>query len=309
MSVYTRVDKGQLEAFLTNYQIGELVDFHGIVAGITNTNYFLRSSSGEFVLTLYENHSVQTLDYILGLQYHLASNGVACALPVLDNNTQLYSSLNNRPAAIIHRLPGLVCKDPSLENCALIGTELARFHLAGRGYTLNRSNPCGFNWGVVTCDKLESYLSDIDQQLLLEELQFYQRYPMSGLPIGTLHADLFHDNVLFDGDSLSGIIDFDYACNDVLIYDLCVTINDWCIGTDGGIDQNRMLAVMQAYQQLRPLLEQEQAALPMMFRAAALRFWLSRLHDKAFPIAGELTFTKSPDEYKNLLLKHRESGI
>ena len=309
MSVYTRVDKGQLEAFLRNYQIGELVDFQGIVAGITNTNYFLQSSTGEFVLTLYENHSAETLDYILGLQYHLASNSVACALPVLDNNARLYSSLNNRPAAIIHCLPGLVCKNPTLENCALIGAELARFHLAGRGYTLNRGNPCGLSWCLAICDKLENYLSDSDRQLLLEELQFYQRYPMSGLPIGTLHADLFHDNVLFDGASLSGIIDFDYACNDVLIYDLCVTINDWCIEADGGIDQNRMLALMQAYQQLRPILEQEQAALPMMFRAAALRFWLSRLHDQFFPIAGELTFMKSPDEYKNLLLKHRESAI
>jgi len=309
MSVYTRVDKGQLEAFLQNYQIGELVDFQGIVAGITNTNYFLQSSTGEFVLTLYENHSAETLDYILGLQYHLASNSVACALPVLDNNARLYSSLNSRPAAIIHRLPGLVCKNPTLENCALIGAELARFHLAGRGYTLSRSNPCGFNWCLSISDKLENYLSDFDRQLLLEELQFYQSYPMSDLPIGTLHADLFHDNVLFDGNSLSGIIDFDYACNDVLIYDLCVTINDWCIEADGGINQNRMLTLMQAYQQLRPILEHEQAALPMMFRAAALRFWLSRLHDQVFPIAGELTFTKSPDEYKNLLLKHRESSI
>jgi homoserine kinase type II len=309
MSVYTRVDKGQLEAFLHNYQIGELVDFQGIVAGITNTNYFLQSSTGEYVLTLYENHSVETLDYTLGLQYHLASNNVACALPILDNNTRLYSSLNNRPAAIIHRLAGVVCENPTLENCELIGAELARFHLVGRSFTLNRRNPCGFNWCLAICDKLKNHLSDFDRQLLLEEVQFYQQYPMTGLPMGTLHADLFHDNVLFEGNSLSGIIDFDYACNDVLIYDLCITINDWCIETGGGIDRGRMDVLMQAYQQLRPLLEQEQRALPMMFRATALRFWLSRLHDQVFPIAGELTFTKSPDEYKNLLLKHRESAI
>jgi len=306
MSVYTRVDRGQLVAFLNNFQIGELIDFHGIVAGVTNSNYAVQTTAGDFVLTLYENHNIETLDYILGLQYHLANNNVACAAPVLDREGRLYSSLNRRPAAIIHRLPGEVCRNPTLKQCALIGAELAHFHLAGASFIPNRNNPCGLHWRLAIADKLDNCIADSDRLLILEEVQNYRQYPLAGLPLGRLHADLFHDNVLFDGDLLSGIIDFDYACNDILIYDLCVVINDWCIETDGNIDQPRMDTVIQAYQSIRALSEQELAALPMMLRTAALRFWLSRLHDKAFPVAGELTFSKDPGEFRKMLLLRRE---
>ena len=306
VSVYTRVDRGQLESFLNSFQIGELVDFHGILAGITNTNYSMQTTAGTFVLTLYEHHSNETLDYILGLQYHLANNQVACATPVLNNENRLHSTLNQRPAAIIYRLAGEVCKNPSVNQCDLIGKELARFHLAGRNFIASRNNPCGLSWWLTMSDKLDSHLSTADRALLLEEVQNYQQYPKAGLPVGTLHADLFHDNVLFDGELLSGIIDFDYACNDILIYDLCVTINDWCIESDGNIDPARMNSLIRAYQQLRPLLLQEQEALPMMLRATAFRFWLSRLHDKTFPVGGELNFVKDPDEFKRMLLLRRE---
>jgi len=309
MSVYTRVDRGQLETFLSLYQIGKLIDFHGIVAGITNTNYAVQTTSGNFVLTLYENHNTGTLDYILGLQHHLANNNIACAAPVLDREGHLYSSLNRRPAAIIHRLPGEACKNPALEQCALIGAELARFHLAGTNFIPNRNNPCGLHWWLDVSDKLDGHLADSDRLLILEEVQHYQQYPCAGLPLGTLHADLFHDNVLFDGDSLSGIIDFDYACNDFLIYDLCVMINDWCLESDGNIDRPRMDTVILAYQRIRALSERENDALPMMLRATALRFWLSRLHDKTFPLAGDLTFSKDPGEFKRMLLLRRELSL
>ncbi|MCZ6797476.1 MAG: homoserine kinase [Gammaproteobacteria bacterium] len=306
MSVYTRISSDQLQTFLSQYRIGELLDYAGIVAGITNTNYALQTTTGAFVLTLYEHHSEAVLDYILGLQHHLASKRVACAAPVLDCNNRLYSTLNQRPTAIIHRLAGEVCKIPTRKQCAQMGAELARFHLAGTDFLLNRDNPCGSTWMQVRAAGLDTWLSLSDKTLLHEEIRHYTQYPLAQLPQGTLHADLFHDNVLFDGGQLSGIIDFDYACNDVLIYDLCVTINDWCILTDGNIDTPRMDALLQAYHQLRPLLEAEREALPALLRIAALRFWVSRLHDKTFPDAGEITFAKDPDEFKRMLLLRRE---
>jgi homoserine kinase type II len=306
MSVYTRVSRAQLETFLSQYRIGKLLDYGGIVAGITNTNYALQTTTGAFVLTLYEHHSELALDYILGLQHHLASRRVSCATPELDGNNRLYSTLNQRPAAIIHRLPGEICKIPTLKQCAQMGAEMARFHQAGSDFMLNRDNPCGLNWMQAGASRLDTWLLHPDQQLLHEEIQHYAQYPMAQLPQGTLHADLFHDNVLFDGKLLSGIIDFDYACDDALIYDLCVTINDWCILTDGNIDTPRMDALLQAYHQLRPLLDAEREALPAVLRIAALRFWVSRLLDKTFPVAGDLSFVKDPDEFKQMLLLRRD---
>jgi homoserine kinase type II len=309
MSVYTRVDRDQLTAFLQGYQIGELVEFHGIVAGVTNSNYAVQTSVGKYVLTLYENHSLEALDYILSLQHHLEANGVACASPVPDHEGRLYSALNNRPAAIIYRLPGDVCKNPSTTHCAAIGAELARFHLCGRSFIAHRDNPCGIDWCLDKARKLNPYLADPDRLLIQEEINSYQKCSLENLPTGTVHADLFHDNALFEDDRLSGIIDFDYACNDAWVYDLCITINDWCLDASGEIDPQLKGALLQAYQQIRPLLEQEHAIMPLMFRIGAFRFWLSRLYDKTFPVGGELTFVKNPDDYKNLLIKYRHSVL
>ena len=308
MSVYTRISRDQLETFLSQYRIGTLLDYAGIVAGITNTNYALRTTTGEFVLTLYEHHCEAALDYILGLQHHLVNKRVSCAAPELDRNNRLYSTLNQRPAAIIARVPGEVCKTPSLNQCVQMGAELARFHLAGSDFTLNRDNPCGFDWMQAGAARLESSLSNADKKLLREEIQHYEQCSLAQLPQGTLHADLFHDNVLFNSDLLSGIIDFDYACDDALIYDLSVTINDWCILADGHIDTPRMDALLLAYHRLRPLLDAERKALPAVLRITALRFWVSRLLDKTFPVAGDLSFVKDPDEFKKMLLLRRVGG-
>jgi homoserine kinase type II len=305
MSVYTRVSRGQLETFLSQYRIGKLLDYAGIVAGITNTNYALQTTAGEFVLTLYEHHCEASLDYILGLQHHLVNKRVSCAAPELDRNNRLYSTLSQRPAAIIARLPGEVCHIPTVEQCAQMGAELARFHLAGSDFMLNRDNPCGLNWMRAGAARLESSISNSDQQLLHEEIRHYAQYSLAQLPRGTLHADLFHDNVLFDGERLSGIIDFDYACDDALIYDLCVTINAWCILDDGRIDAPRMDALLQAYHRFRPLLDAERGALPAVLRITAARFWVSRLLDRTFPATGDLSFIKDPDEFKKMLLLRR----
>ena len=276
-----------------------------MAAGITNTNSYLRSDAGDFVLTLYEHHSDDELDYLLGLQLHLSSRSVACAAPVRDRRGELYSTLNQRPAAINQRLPGEVKHAPGVVHCAAIGAELARFHLAGRDYGGNRPNPRGAEWVLAAGDMLGAEMPAADQDLLAATIDEYGGLDFDALPSGAIHADLFHDNALFVGDALRGIVDFDYACDDSFVLDLAILLHDWCIDTDGGFDDARLDAVLEAYQQQRRLGAAELAALPAMLRFSALRFWLSRLHDEVFPQVGELTWVKDPEVFRRLLQRRR----
>jgi homoserine kinase type II len=300
MSVYTSVDRDQLERFLKRYDLGEIADFEPIAAGITNSNYSLQTDRGSFVLTLYEHHSDDELDYMLRLQCHLTKRDVLCSEPVKDRRGELFSSLNNRPAAIIHRLNGEVKTSPDLQQCALIGTELAKFHLAGRDLELERANPRGLDWMIAVRDMLLDNLDNNDLSAIETTLLAAQKLDLDGLPRGAIHGDLFHDNALFDGEKLGGILDFDYACTDSFALDLAVLLNDWCIDQHSQLIESRVSAVIDAYQKQRRLEAIEIEALPLLLRLAALRFWLSRLYDKSFPLSGELTFTKCPDQYRNM---------
>ena len=300
MSVYTTVEAPQLEQFLTRYELGKLRDFRPIVTGITNTNYYLDTELDRFVLTLYEHHSDVELDYMLGLQQHLVSQSVRCSEPVKDRYDQFYSSLNQRPAAIIRRLPGKVETDPDCRHCTLIGAELARFHLACRDYAGLRANPRGIDWILAARDRLGPGLQAADLQSITATLKACQQFDLAQLPRGAIHADLFHDNALFLGDELGGILDFDYACNDSFLFDIAVLLNDWCIDNAGQLVAARVNSVVDAYQRQRQLEAIELEALPLMLRLSALRFWLSRLYDKSFPLSGELTFVKSPDEFRQM---------
>jgi homoserine kinase type II len=302
MSVYTKVDSTQLAKFLERYVLGRCNDFRPIAAGVTNTNYFIDTEGGSYVLTLYEHHSDDELEYILGLQKHLAERSIRCASPVLDRRGDSFSILNNRPAAIIHRVPGTVVSQPSVEHCNAITVELARFHLAGKDFDGLRPNPRGLDWMVVARDMLGTELSADDDRLIDACLQDYQNADLSTLPWGAIHADLFHDNALFDGDELGGIIDFDYACVDWYVFDLAVMINDWCADADGGLQPALFDALLRAYAHIRPLSRTELELLPLFLRVTALRFWLSRLYDKTYPLSGELTTVKSPDEYRRQLV-------
>ncbi|NNE63615.1 MAG: homoserine kinase [Gammaproteobacteria bacterium] len=305
MSVYTSVSNKEVEAFLGGYSIGNLKTLRGIENGITNTNYWLSSEDREYVLTLYEQHEPQALDYILGLQQHLGDRDVACSRPVIDNQGRLYSILKGKPAAIIHRVAGEVATELSQCQCQLIGKEMAKFHLAGQTFPFSRNNPCGHYWRIALQEKLLPLLTDLEQKLLDEELTAYQAITDIDLPSGATHSDLFHDNCLFNGDILSGIIDFDYACNESFIYDISISLNDCCIKQDGRLDETLSGSFLGGYQAIRPLLDVELDQLGLMLRLAATRFWLSRLHDRHFPLAGEMTFTKDPDVFKNILLLRR----
>jgi homoserine kinase type II len=305
MSVYTSVDRDQLERFLKRYDLGEIADFEPIAAGITNSNYSLQTDRGPFVLTLYEHHSDDELDYMLRLQCQLTKRGVLCSEPVKDRRGEFFSSLNNRPAAIIHRLNGEVKISPAFQQCALIGAELAKFHLAGRDLELVRANPRGLDWMIAVRDMLLDNLDNNDLSAIETTLLAAQKLDLDCLPRGAIHGDLFHDNALFYGErfgdeKLGGILDFDYACTDSFALDLAVLLNDWCIDQHSQLVESRVSAVIDAYQKQRRLEASEIEALPLLLRLAALRFWLSRLYDKSFPLSGELTFTKCPDQYRNM---------
>jgi homoserine kinase type II len=302
MSVYTSVDSEQLEGFLRRYDIGKALAFTPVATGITNSNYMLETDHGRYVLTLYEHHSDDELDYMLRLQRHLAERGVHCSQPVADRRGDFFSSLNQRPAAIITRIEGEVRSPPTDEQCALIGAELARFHLAGSDFDQVRANPRGLDWMVAVRDMLMEYLGEEDQQAIEASLVAGQTFDLAALPRGAIHADLFHDNALFDGAELGGILDFDYACNDAFVFDIAVLVNDWCIDAELRLVGNRVNAVLEAYRRHRNLTDIEIEALPLMLRLAALRFWLSRLYDKTFPLSGELTYIKSPDTFRDMHL-------
>jgi len=308
MSVYTTVEIKKLEQFLLRYELGKLRDFQPIAAGITNTNYYLDTGHGRFVLTLYEQHADFELDYMLGLQQHLATRSVRCAQPVKDRYDKFYSSLNQRPAAIIHRFPGEVETVPGLQNCASIGTELARFHLAGSDYQGRRNNPRGMEWILATLEILGPSLERGDLRSITATLDNCREFALERLPRGAIHADLFHDNALFANGELAGILDFDYACNDSFVFDIAVLLNDWCIDNAGQLISARVNSTIGAYQQQRRLETVELDALPLMLRLGALRFWLSRLYDKRFPLSGELTFMKCPDAFRHMhLLRSAQS--
>ena len=308
MSVYTQVARDELEAFLQHYPLGELIDFEGISAGIENTNYFVTTGKQRLVLTLFENHSAQELGYFLDLMAFLAEHKVPSAHPIADNDGHFLRTLNGKPAALVMRLNGRCIDTPTAKQCGAIGHALAQLHRAGQAFAGQRANDRGPHWWRTTRNAVFERLSGDEQQLLEEELAFQTAHRFDTLPRGVIHADLFRDNALFEGDTLTGLIDFYYACNDVLLYDVAVTLNDWCSRTDGATDEARARALLGAYQRGRPIGEAERAAWPVMVRAAALRFWLSRLQDHHFPREGELTHIKNPDVFKNILLQRKAEG-
>lgn len=301
MSVYTVVERHQLENFLQFYDVGQLVSYQGISAGIENTNYFVTTSKGAFVLTLFEQLSKEELPYFLELMAYLSERGVPSAHPIANNHQHYLSELNQKPAVLVERLHGESVTVPSLAQCQALGNALGHFHLISPQFPQHRFNPCGPSWWHTVTQRLLPCLSADDANLLQNELHFQAKYKNIDLPSGVIHADLFRDNALFENDKLSGIIDFYYAGNDVLLYDVAVTINDWCSLSDGHLDENRVNAILTAYRQQRELNHLEIKAFPTLLRAAALRFWLSRLQDLHFPREGEITHIKDPNVFRQIL--------
>lgn len=301
MSVFTTVSVDELNPWLSAYPLGTLLELKGIASGISNTNYFVTTTTGRYVLTLFEEHSADELPYFLNLMKHLAERGVPCPHPVMRSDGVLLDELNGKPAALVTCLRGRDITEPSTTQCAELGRVLANMHVAGASFTANNLDSRDVVWREATAKSVFDLLSADDQAMLLQTMQGQADLDIQALPQGVIHADLFRDNVLFDGDEIGGVIDFYYACRGAYLYDVAISVNDWCVHADGSLDAQRVAALLKAYHAARPFTQAEQSAWPSMLPIAALRFWLSRLKDKHYPQAGELTHAKDPQHFKKIL--------
>jgi homoserine kinase type II len=301
MSVFTPVTPEQLSIWLENYRLGTLVQLQGIAAGIENTNYFVTTSDGSYVLTLFEKLTPMELPFYLGLMSHLAQHGIPSPAPATDRHGRLFSALNGKPAALMSRLPGETVTAPTPAHCGEVGRTLAEIHIAGRSYQGKLANPRGPSWWREAAAEVSPFLDAPRAALLAAELEFQAQQSREELPHGPIHADMFRDNVLFAGRRIGGVIDFYFAGIDCLVFDVAVTVNDWCVQAGGEIDAPRAHALLAAYQAQRPFTAAERAAWPAMLRAAALRFWLSRLYDFYLPRPGELVHAHDPEHFRRIL--------
>ncbi|HET7775427.1 MAG TPA: homoserine kinase [Azospira sp.] len=308
MSVFTPVTREQLQDWLPGCAVGTLVDFAGIAAGVQNTNYFVTSTQGKWVLTLFETLAAEELGFYLGLMAHLAARGLPCPAPVAAADGAVLRPLAGRPAVLVSRLQGREVAVPGAAHAAAVGEALARLHLAARDFRPLRPNPRGAAWRQEAAAAVLPCLSAADRALLQDEMA-WQEQPQQALPRGIVHADLFRDNVLFDGERLAGLLDFYFAGEDDLLFDLAVAANDWCVAADGRLDPQRTRALLAAYQRQRPLTPAEALAWPRLLRRAALRFWLSRLEDFHLPRPGRQVLVKDPEHFRHLLLAHRQPPL
>ena len=302
MAVYTDVAADELAEFLSRYDIGELMSYKGIAEGVENSNFLLHTGAGSFILTLYEKRVARDdLPFFLALMTHLAARGINCPLPVKNRSGEALSTLAGRPAAIISFLEGVWPRKPNAAHCAGVGEVLAKMHLAGRDFAMTRGNALSvsgwrplFEQAASRADELQPGLRDF----LKGELDYLESgvWP-AGLPQGVIHADLFPDNVFFLGERLSGIIDFTFACNDLLAYDVAICLNAWCFEPDCSFNVTKARAFLGAYGRERKLSAAEEAALPLLARGAALRFLLTRLVDFLNVPPGALVRPKDPLEY------------
>lgn len=304
MSVFTTVSEAELSAWLSDYSLGQLQHLQGIASGIENTNYFVTTSNGRFVLTLFEKLTASELPFYLNLMAHLARHGIPCPAPVANRHNQFLGALNGKPACIVSRLTGASTTTPTAAQCAAMGAMLGQMHLAGLSFAHNMPNPRGAAWRAATTPLVRPFLDAAQTALLDNEVALHAQQNLAALPQGVIHADLFRDNVLLESDRVGGLIDFYFACTDALLYDVAITINDWCLNSDGTLDTQYAQTFLRAYDAVRPLQANEQAAWPLMLRLAALRFWLSRLFDLHLPRDGEMVHAHDPRHFERLLAHH-----
>ena len=324
MSVYTHLTARDIESLLELFSIGVLKQFQGIEGGVENTNYFLdleghNGQLSRYVLTLFEYLPEQALPFFIDFTTELGAGGLSVPAPIRDTSEQALHTLKGKPCLISPCFPGQHLSSLNKSHCQQVGAQLAKIHLIGQKSSLQQANQRGMSWLESQVQRLETLVSQQDAELMRQqwqeitaELQQYDK-----LPAGLIHGDLFYDNVLFEDDHITGIIDFYNACHDWLLYDVAVTVNDWCLNENFSLDDNRLTALVRAYSTIRPFTAQEKQAWPIMLRLAAFRFWISRIitfiHpeqevDKKHRENQVLNF-KDPDEFKKIMLNHGRNSL
>lgn len=309
MAVYTEVPDDILAEFIASYGLGNLHSYKGIAEGVENTNYIVHTDKGPFILTLYEKRVArEDLPYFLELMEFLAKSGVSCPVPLRDKDNNQLRELEGRPAALISFLEGFWVRRPKTSHCAALGQALAQFHLAGLEFNMSRANSLSVEQWPALYDGFAQQAKEQWPALcanIESELDFLMQNWPQDLPKGVIHADLFPDNVFFLEQKLSGVIDFYFACNDVLSYDIAICLNAWCFENDHSFNMTKARALLKNYNRLRPLSSAEQDALPILARGAAMRFLLTRAYDWFHTPENAFVKPKDPMEYARRLAFHQ----
>ena len=310
MAVFTEVAFDDANALIARLNLGTLTELRGITSGIENTNYFVTCTKGDYVLTLFERLTAEQLPFYLHLMKHLAMHGIPVPEPQADASGSLLHTLCGKPAAVVDKLTGGHQLAPDVHHCQQVGIMLARMHLAGQDFGMHQPNLRGIDWWIQATNEVAPFLSGDEHLLLDSELAYQQELAASpalqSLPRGPVHADLFRDNVMFDGlpghEKLTGFFDFYFAGVDTFLFDIAVCLNDWCIDLDSGrLDEQRATAFCAAYDGARPLGGNELRLMPALLRAAALRFWISRLWDLHLPRDASLLKAHDPMHFERVL--------
>jgi homoserine kinase type II len=314
MAVFTEVSEQQARDLLADLSLGELTSLEGISSGIENTNYFLTTNQGEYVLTLFERLTREQLPFYLYLMKHLADQGIAVPAPQANAQGDILLSVAGKPAAVVNRLEGSSQLEPSPAHCHAMGTTLAHMHLTARSYENQQPNLRGLSWWNQTVPDILPFLNKAQAASLQHELAFQNHvqstFAYTALPKGAVHADAFRNNVMFVDDQLSGVFDFYFAGVDSWLFDLGVCLNDWCIDlASGAFHPEQLTAMLQGYESVRPLSAAERALFNPMLRAAALRFWISRLWDFHLPREASLLQAHDPGHFERVLLARLHNPV
>ncbi|MDR1827191.1 MAG: homoserine kinase [Methylobacteriaceae bacterium] len=309
MAVYTDVGDDALTEFLSAYDLGAVLAFKGIAEGVENSNFYLKTEAGSFILTLYEKRvREEQLPFFLNLMEHLAAHGISCPQPIRNRSGTALGHLAGRPAALVSFLEGLSVKSPTAVHCRALGGALAALHIAGTGFSMTRPNDLSLDaWRPLleaSGSRADTVTPDLKSRLD-QEVDFLERHWPRDLPTGVIHADLFTDNVFFLGEQVSGIIDFYFACTDALAYDLAICLNAWCFEADNSYNLTKGRAMIGGYQAVRPLDQLEIDAFPVLCRGSAMRFCLTRLYDWLNVPPGAMVHPKDPLEYDRKVAFHR----
>ncbi len=309
MAVYTDITEDELSAFLLSYDVGQLLSYKGIAEGVENSNFLLHTTSGAYILTLYEKRvDRDDLPFFLGLMQHLAAKGLSCPLPLARKDGAQLGELAGRPAAMVTFLEGMWLRKPQAQHCREVGMALAHLHLAGEGFAIQRKNALSVSGWRPLWEKSRQRADEVEPGLggeIERELGWLEGHWPQDLPSGVIHADLFPDNVFFLGDRLSGLIDFYFACNDFFAYDVSVCLNAWCFAKDNSYNLTKGMVLLEGYQSVRPMTEQEIASLPLLCRGSALRFFLTRIYDWLMTPPDALVTRKDPLEYLRKMRFHQ----